>query len=107
MTLQRANAILLVLVASMTVSLLLPGILRQRELAAWTESMDHLKNLGLALHKFNDAHHRLPPAFDRMPEHPRPASVHVRLLPFLNEERVLESFDTEGGGNQAAIVADF
>ena len=65
------------------VAALLPAIRKARRAARRQQRANHLKQIGLALHNFDAAYHRLPPAV-RTDEAGRPlGSWRFQILPFL------------------------
>ena len=61
----------------------------------------------LALRACNDKHKSLPPAFDRFAGISYPVSVHVHLLPFLEEEQLYKSFLVQGRGREGNEVSPY
>lgn len=65
------------------IGLMLPAFLHSREAARRTQCSNHLKQFGLSLHNYHDAHRVLPPgalSWSRFPDMQR--SAHSALLPF-------------------------
>jgi hypothetical protein len=115
MTLERVNVALVMVLILLLLGLALPGILRVQRAADRTRSVNNLKAVGLAMHSCHDGFKQLPPAFDRTPKRaesieamvPYPTSVHVHLLPYIDQGAVYKTFLTEGEGNADAVVPAF
>jgi hypothetical protein len=105
-TTQRANVLCGLVVAILSVTLFIPAIRRGRAEAARTESLDHLRSLGLALRAFDEQNRTVPPAFDKSSAVMNPVSVHVHLLPFLGQDKLFHGFQS-GQGDDQAVVASF
>lgn len=92
----RTDMVVLMVVGGTVISLLVIALARVRRHQERIPYHDgnHLKDIALASHMFNDEFKRLPPAFDQF--EPRkfafPASVHVHLLPFLENDPVYEVY---------------
>ncbi len=83
---------LLVVIAIITtlVGLLLPAIQYIREPANRTVCANHLKQIGLAMHYYENVHGRLP-AFSK--DGPDAASWCVMLLPYLEQQDLYKQWD--------------
>ena len=64
LTTQRANVVVGTLIAGLVVGLLLVAVAKVRESAASSSCRNNLKQLGLALSNYHDAHDKLPPLVD-------------------------------------------
>ncbi|MCI0638517.1 MAG: DUF1559 domain-containing protein [Gemmataceae bacterium] len=72
--------------------LLLPVVGRVREAAGRTQAMNSLKQIGIALHNFADTYKKLPPAFDKFADFQIPGSVHVYILPYVEQDNVFKQY---------------
>jgi len=73
--------------------ILLPSVQQARTAARVTQSKNNLKQIGLALHNYHDAHMTLPPggvyAVDGAPQH----SWQTMILPFIDQAPVYNRID--------------
>jgi len=94
------NAIELVVVI-LIVFLLLGVILvilpKPRAPSAMGQTMNNLKQLSLACHSANHVFKRIPPAFDQYGDMNFPASVHVHLLPFMEQDNLHKMYLAQEG----------
>jgi prepilin-type N-terminal cleavage/methylation domain-containing protein len=93
---------LLVVIAiiAILIGLLLPAVQKVREAAARIESANNLKQIGLALHSFNDTNGGLPPTFGWLPKPANGASItdggargsaYFHILGFLEQDALYKS----------------
>lgn len=93
---------LLVVIAiiGILVALLLPAVQQAREAARRTECANHLKQIGLALHNYHDAHKAFPPGGFFSNE----LSWHVHILAMLEHAPLYNAFNFNQGQYFSANV---
>jgi prepilin-type N-terminal cleavage/methylation domain-containing protein/prepilin-type processing-associated H-X9-DG protein len=113
---------LLVVIAiiAVLVALLLPAIQKVRDAASRTQCANNLKQIGLALHNFNDLHRHFPSGGEGTNPNGTPIqrtyfdlhSTLTMILPFIEQDVVYQRFDlryayndTNSPGNQVAAKA--
>ncbi|MGD9854928.1 MAG: DUF1559 domain-containing protein [Planctomycetaceae bacterium] len=96
---------LLVVIAiiAILVALLLPAIQQAREAARRTECRNNLKQIGLALHNFEELHGHLPPGGVWGFDGPKQGSIYIRLLPMLEQAGLYELYDLESDDTDASV----
>ena len=115
MALERVNVGLVIILILLVIGLTVPAILRVQQAADRTRTVNNLKFVSLAMHSCHDALRKLPPAFDRAPKQAEPfeplvsypTSVHVHLLPYIDQKTVYKTFLTEGQGDADAVIPAF
>ncbi len=77
------------------VGLLIPAIQMVRESVRKTNCASNLKQIGLALHNYEEGHKAYPAGayWSSNPSSPKKGSILIRLLPYLEENNVYNGFD--------------
>lgn len=75
------------------VALMLPAVRTAREPARRNQCLNNLKQIGLALHNYHDAHGSFPPAYTVDEEGNRLHSWRTLILPFVEEQALYDSID--------------
>jgi type II secretory pathway pseudopilin PulG len=86
---------LLVVIAiiAVLVALFLPAVQAAREAARRSQCKNNLKQIGLALHNFEEMHGKLPPGAFWSSSGTAKGSIYVYLTPFLEQKAVYDAFD--------------
>jgi len=85
--------------AGLAFLLLLPAVSSARSAARRAQSMNNLKQLGLALHNYHDLYNTFPPAVVTDADGKPLYSGRVLLLPFLEQASVYQNFDKSKAWN--------
>jgi beta-lactamase regulating signal transducer with metallopeptidase domain len=104
----RADASLDADEAAAIAAVLVPAIGKARESAQRSQSINNLKQLGLAMYNYHNTHNSLPPAVLYGPDGKTPYSWRVALLPFLGEEALYEQYKKDepwDGPNNKQLLA--
>ncbi len=94
---------LLVVIAiiGVLVALLLPAVQAAREAGRRSHCHNNLRQLGIAVHLFEETYRKLPPYFGTFPEK-GPNAVEggwfVHLLPFIEQQSIIDAIISNGGG---------
>ncbi len=94
----RIELAVVMLLGVCLLGLLTPALYGARQGAARQNTMNNLKQTGLALHNCNDAYGRLPPAYGKAFNFKKNASIHIYLLPFLEQNNLFQQYLQQGGG---------
>jgi type II secretory pathway pseudopilin PulG len=78
--------------------LLIPAVQRVREAAARTQSMNNLKQMGLAIHNFAAAYNALPPGVGEFGN--KTGSLHLFILPFIEQQNLFNNATTASWDNE-------
>lgn len=83
---------LLVVIAiiAVLIALLLPAVQQAREAARRSQCKNHLKQLGIAMHNYLEAHSCLPLCLNASR---KPISVHAYMLPYLDQQPLYDLID--------------
>src|SRR5438067_2359060 len=90
---------LLVVIAiiAVLIALLLPAVQAAREAARRSQCVNNLKQLGLAVQNYSDAHGSLPPTGDNSNKNLYPSSnnfgMKARLLPYLEQTALFNALN--------------
>ncbi len=101
---------LLVVIAiiAILIGLLLPAVQKVREAAARMQSMNNMKQIGLATHGYNDAVGHMPPSFVEFgqPKGYKDGSWLVHILPYVEQDNLKRGVDnnTATSGQYYAIT---
>lgn len=101
-------------IIAILVSLLLPAVQKAREAARRTQCLNNLKQIGLAVHNYEESFKKLPPGYihevgTTLASGNGSYSIHARLLPYLeldNLERLID-FDLPWDHPDNLIVASY
>lgn len=101
--------VVVISILAVLISLLLPAIQQVRESARKLQCRHHLRQLGVALHNYMDAHRVLPPSIciraDDITPREGAWSIHGRLLPFLDQTNAYHTARLELEWNDPANQA--
>jgi hypothetical protein len=78
--------------AKTLLNVLVPAVQAARISAGRSQSMNHLKQIGLAMHNYHDTHGRLPPQSIRGKDGKPLLSWRVAILPFLSADPLYKEF---------------
>lgn len=100
------EALVVIAIIGLLLSLLLPAVQAARESARRVGCVNHLKQMGLALHLHHQVHGNLPPGITSS----RRMFWTGSLLPFLEQQTLAESIDPDlpwDSGSNAAVCATY
>ncbi len=101
----RTELVIFLLIGLVVFGLAISWVHRTRVRDGWgrVQVQNNFKQLSLACYSCNDTFKRLPPAFDKFGQMEFPASVHVHLLPFIEQDLLYKKYlAQEGKGEEAA-----
>jgi type II secretory pathway pseudopilin PulG len=81
-------------VLAFLVGLLVPAIQQVRRAAARTQSLNNLKQMGIAIHNINDVYGKLPPVVGSFPvKNDKAGTLFFHILPFIEQQNVFQQAD--------------
>ncbi|HEY2251385.1 MAG TPA: DUF1559 domain-containing protein, partial [Planctomycetaceae bacterium] len=89
-------------------AMLLPAIAKARQAATRTQSINNLKQLGLAMHNYASVNNTFPPAVLYGPDGKTPYSWRIALLPYLDQAALYGQYDKNepwDGPNNKLVLA--
>ncbi len=97
---------LLVVIAiiAVLIGLLLPAVQKVRDAAARTKCMNNLKQIGLALHNYHNAHKTFPPALDNRFQPKWHWSWMARILPYMEQENLYRQAEAFAANTSIPVV---
>src|SRR6187401_772460 len=101
--------LVVIAVIAVLIALLLPAVQQAREAARRTQCRNNLKQLGLALHNYHEAHNIFPIGGLGGPSytvHTGQASFFTQLLPYLDQASAYAKFDSNSDFSRADGAPD-
>jgi hypothetical protein len=96
--------ILVLTMAATLLGLVLPAVYAARQAQVNRQTINDLKQMALACHNINDVYKKLPPAFDTFANSKVPMSVHVYLLPFIEQDQLYRKIINDEKVSDAKVM---
>jgi len=98
---------LLVVIAiiAILIGLLLPAVQKVRAAAARTQCTNNIKQLGLAVHNYNDTYQKLPPIYGQFGG--VSGSLHFYLLPFVEQQNLYNMCGNNSANMSSVVVKPY
>jgi hypothetical protein len=87
------------------IALLLPAVQAAREAARRSQSMNNMKQIGIALHNYHDTHNEFPPAIVADANGQPLYSGRVLLLPYMEQAALYEQWDKSAAWDSPQNIA--
>jgi prepilin-type processing-associated H-X9-DG protein len=97
--------LIMIAIVAVMVGLLLPAVQRVRDAAARAQCANNLKQIGLALHNFNDSRGFLPPGNElSAPGSSAPTKTNwaIQILPYLEQEALYRQYNDSASNSDSA-----
>ena len=85
-------------IIAILIAIIVPAVQKVREAAARTQIINNLKQVCLATHSAHDTWRKLPPATGVYGQAPGIFSLHVHLLPFIEQSALYDTYAVPGAG---------
>jgi hypothetical protein len=105
----RADLLVVTVLGLCLLGLLTPALAGGREKAERKMTENRLKAVAIALHNCNDSYRRMPPAYGKALGFKSNATLHVYLMPFLEQVELFQQYLKQEGGDKRdkAVVGVF
>ncbi len=84
-------------IVSVLLGLVFPALGQLRGLAGRGGDNNNLRQIALGLHSYHDTHRRFPPAYGSKPALANKHSIHIHLLPFVNQRLLFRQIQNAQG----------
>jgi hypothetical protein len=88
-------------IVGLLAALLIPAVMAAREAAIRTQSMENLKQIGMALHSYHDTYNAFPAAYAPDADGKPRMSWRAALLPFVDQLPLWEQYDSSAPWDDA------
>jgi hypothetical protein len=103
----RADLLVVTVLGLCLLGLLTPALAGGRQKAERKTTENNLKQIALAMHNYHATYKRLPPAYDKVFGFKSNATVHVYLLPYLEQIDLYKQYlDPQGGDKRDKTVVE-
>jgi len=98
--------LIVMLIVAVLIALIVPAVLKVREAQAQNQTVHNLKELTLACHRCNDLYRKLPPATGDFGDPAVTGTVHIHLLPFLEQDQLYREIAAGIASDLNAVVVE-